>query len=157
MGLYKTGDTRMKKNFLGAAAFFLVFLIASPAFSGESAKIHTTILVASSNGQNAAPINEAYGAQLAELFSYSNYTQAGVSSQTLEKSKRVMVDLPDGYKLILTLQDVDKKRVQVQAVIRKGNIQFMDTVVSILRPGVVFLGGPPAQEGVLIIVLETTF
>ena len=59
--------------------------------------------------------------------------------------------------LILTLQDVDKKRIQVQAVIRKGNVQFMDTVVSILRPGVVFLGGPPAQEGVLIIVLETTF
>ena len=33
--------------------------------------------------------------------------------------------------------------------------QYLDTVLAILKPGVVFLGGPPVQKGVLIIVLET--
>lgn len=137
--------------------FFLFLLPVIPAQAGESAKVHATILVASNNGNASNLANEAYRSQLVQLFSYSAYTQVGEAVHELEKSKRELIDLPDGYKLILTLQNIEKKRIQVQAVIRKGNVQFMDTVVSILRPGVVFLGGPPAQEGELIIVLETSF
>ncbi len=140
-----------------SAVFFSILLTAVPVRAGETVKVKAAVLVASNDGIDSTPINDVYRRQLIQLFSYSAYSQTGETTFNLERSKRESVDLPDGYKLTLTLQTVENKRVQVQAVIRKDNVQYLDTVVSILRPGVVFLGGPPAQGGVLIIVLETKF
>lgn len=151
-------------NLKKIAAVFLVpaFIFFSPshAAAAETAKIRATIIVASNQQQSPAAletINTGYREQLAQLFSYHSYEQKGESPQTLEQNKRQVIDLPDGYKLILLLQTVSPTRVQVRAVVRKDNLQFMDTVVSILKPGTVFLGGPPVKDGTLIIVLETIF
>ncbi len=129
-----------------------------PAYAAETtAKIHVTFLIASNKGDDFNLVNDAYRDQLLKLFTYKSYNQIDDILTELERSKREVLELPDGYQLILTLQDMEKGRVQVQAMIRKGNNRYLDTVVSILRPGVVFLGGPSAQGGTLIIVLETGF
>ncbi len=138
----------------------LSILFLSNIFSAQAAetvKIHATILVASNEGVDSTPINNEYRRQLIQLFSYSAYSQAGDYQVDLEKTERRFVELPDGYKLALILREIDDKRVEVRAAVLKGNQQYLDTVISILRPGVVFLGGPPAQNGTLIIVLETGF
>lgn len=147
----------MKIKLFAALGFLL--LTAMPAHAAETAKVQTTILLASNEGIDSTPINDAYRRQLIKLFSYTAYSQAGEEvTHELERSKRETLELPGGYTLMLTLHSIENKRVQVQAVIRKGNVQYLDTVVSILKPGVVFLGGPPVEGGaVLIIVLETQF
>ena len=147
----------MKKMFLIAAVFLLALTPAAPVSAAETTKIHVTLLVASNQGNDFDLTNDAYRDQLLQLFSYKSYHQVDDILTNLERSKREILNLPDGYQLILTLQDLDKGRVQVQAMIRKGSSRYLDTVVSILRPGVVFLGGPSAQGGTLIIVLETGF
>lgn len=139
------------------AAFLMMFSPAVSVRADETAKFHITFLVASNEGNDFNLVNDDYRDQLLKLFSYTSYKQIDDVLKDLERSKREVIELPDGYQLMLTLQVVEKGRVQVQAMIRKGNQQYLDTVVSILRPGVVFLGGPPAQGGTLIIVLETGF
>ena len=125
--------------------------------AGHDVNLHAAVIVASNKGSDFNLVNDAYRDQLIQLFSYSSYHQIEDFSRSLRKGKKETFDLPEDYKLLLTLHGIEKGRVMVQAVIHKGNKQYMDTTVSILRPGVVFLGGPPAAGGVLIIVLETGF
>lgn len=137
----------------------LVFAVSQPyaAAADEPVKVHTTILVASNQGNDFNLVNDAYRDQLIQLFSYTAYHQVDDKNHDLKKLQPQTLELPDGYQLTLTLTSVENGRVMVQAGIRKDNKEYLDTVVSILRPGVVFLGGPPAQGGALIIVLETGF
>ena len=140
------------------AVFFLSPIFVPASFAQEeSVKINATILVASNDGTDYDLDNDAYRHELINLFSYSAYHQIRMVSLTLPRAERVKVPLPENYELILTLQGKEEKRVMVQAVIRKGQEQYVDTVLSILKPGVVFVGGPPTAVGAYIIVLETAF
>lgn len=113
-----------------------------------------TILTASNTGKDINIANDAYRDQVVRLFSYSSYEQKGAAEIHLELGNRQRVDLPGGYELLLALQQEEKDRVMVQAVIRKERQNYVDTVLSILKPGVVVLGGPPVGSDTLIIVLE---
>lgn len=134
----------------------------NPALSAKQQdtplEIHGTIVTASNNGTDFNIVNDTFRDELMKLFSYSAYEQDREFVLKLVKSERQRMELPGGYELMLTLQDVEKGRVYIQAVIRKDNEQYLDTVLSILNPGVVFVGGPAVPEkGDLIIVLETGF
>jgi hypothetical protein len=144
-------------------AFLTVFLTAflAPLFSLNAAEalvqVHMSLIVASNEGSDFNLVNDEYRDQLLQLFSYTSYNQLDDKLAHLELSQPQTLELPDGYQLTLTLQNIEKGRVLMKAEIKKEGKQYLDTVVSILRPGVVFLGGPSAQGGTLIIVLETGF
>ncbi len=146
-----------KKRHILSAALLFMSVMPSQAFAKYAVPIHVTVLVASNEGSDFNLVNDAYRDQLINLFSYKSYQQKDDIKIHLQKSKREKIQLPDGYEMILTLQGVEKDRVLVQAIIRKNGQQYVYTVLSLLRPGVVFLGGPPAENGSLIIVLETSF
>ncbi|MCM8776611.1 MAG: hypothetical protein NC930_09755 [Candidatus Omnitrophica bacterium] len=127
------------------------------AFPEDTTRIHVTILTASNFGSDFNLENDAFRDQLLNLFSYTSYNQTDKFFIDLPRAKRQSRTLPGGYEFILTLQNKESGRILVQAVIRKGGQQYVDTVLSILNPGVVFLGGPPVEKGVLILVLETGY
>ena len=142
----------MKKTLI----FCSLFLLLLPAARAvDPVRVHVTVLTASNEGSDFNLDNDEYRDQLIKLFSYHSYNQSNKFFVDLEKGVRQKTQLPDGYELMLTLQGEENGRVLVQALIRKGGQQYVDTVLSILKPGVVFLGGPPAGQGSLIIVLET--
>lgn len=150
----------MKKRSLMIALIFLATLFHVPfnlKAADQPEHLKAAVVIASNQGTDYDLDNDAYRDQMIQLFSYSSYHQLDQYPVDLVKSERSKIELPEGYELMLTLQNVEKGRILVQAVIRKGNQQYLDTVVSILKPGVVFLGGPPVSSGVLIIVLETRF
>ena|SRR3989338_1392202 len=136
----------------------LVALLITPLFSAHAAdttRIHVTVLEASNEGTDINLENDVYRDQLLNLFSYTAYEQVNKIFVDLLRAERTPVSMPGGYELFLTLQGEDAGRISLQAVIRKGTDQYVDTVLTLLKPGVVFLGGPPVGEGkVLILVLE---
>ena len=140
-------------------AFLFVGLMFSQAvYANEPVRVHLAIVTASNIGEDINLINDEYRDQLIELFSYSSYEQVDDVVVEIQKAVRQKVKLPDGYELILTLHEQDEERVHVHALIRKNGRQYVDTVLAIVKPGVVFLGGPPVgQEKALILVLETGF
>ena len=136
---------------------FLPIVSSAQAEDTAVVKTNVTILEASNEGSDFNLVNDAYRDELIKLFSYTSYNQVDTVLRELKKAVREKIDLPEGYELLLTLHNQEKGRVQVQALIRKKGVAYMDTVVSILQPGVVFVGGPPVKKGALIIVLETGF
>ncbi len=140
--------------------FLLIFLAfnITPSSAQEGERVKATIVIASNEGADFDLDNDRYRDEMIKLFSYSNYHQLDSQAVELKKGDRSRITLPDGHELWLTLQRGEKDRIWVQAVIRKGNQQVLDTVLSLLRPGgTVFLGGPQVEQGVLIIVLESGF
>ena len=148
-----------KTYFLGVGIAFLALLCkAASVEAGDEVRTKVTIITASNQGTDFNLVNDDYRDQLLNLFSYSHYEEINTELVLLSRSERSKIELLNGYELILTLQGEEKGRVLIQAVIRKDQKQYLDTVVSILKPGVVFVGGPPVENGkVLIIVLETGF
>ncbi len=137
---------------------FVMFFCVQPILGEESARVHVTILKASNVGNDFNMVNDAFRDELIKLFSYSAYSQVEDLLVDLSKAERKHTALPEGYELILTLQGIEKGRVLVQAIIRKDNKQYVDTILSILKPGVVFVGGPRLSDSSdLIIVLEIGF
>lgn len=151
----------MRKGILFAVLTAMIFGMVPVVSAKQQAaplEIHGTIVTASNNGSDFNIVNDTFRDELMKLFSYSAYNQEKEFVLKLIKSERQRMELPGGYELILTLQDIEQGRVYVQAVIRKDNEQYLDTVLSILNPGVVFVGGPAVPDkGDLIIVLETGF
>lgn len=123
--------------------------------SGVQVKV--TVLEASNEGNDFDFDNDAYRDELVKLFSYTAYRQLDTRLLLLPRGQRSKLDLTEGFELLLTYQGLDLNRFQIQAVIRKGTESFVDTVVSIEKPGIVCLGGAPTGKGVLVIVLETGF
>ncbi|MDP3921106.1 MAG: hypothetical protein Q8R76_09930 [Candidatus Omnitrophota bacterium] len=116
-----------------------------------------TIITASDQGEDFDLDNDGYRDQLIELFKFTSYKQVDQQRVYLARSERSKMELPDGYELVLTFQGEDSGRLMLQAVIRKGRAQYMDTVIMLPKPGVTFLGGPRVGEKTLIIVLEMSF
>ena len=133
---------------------------SAPSMAAETVnqiKANVTILVASNSGNDINLVNDAYRDELIRLFSYTSYNQVDAVRRDLVREVVQKILLPEDYELLLTLQGKEDGRLQVRAVIRKKDVQYLDTVLSILQPGVVFVGGPPVQKGALIIVLESGF
>ena len=137
--------------------FLLFFSFVSQVVADDPVRIHAAIITASNQGNDFNLDNDAYRDQLIKLFSYSNYQQNANLSLDLIQGTETKTQLPDGYELVLNLQGKEEGRILVHAVIQKDNKQYVNTVLSILEQGVVFLGGAPVQGGELIIVLETGF
>jgi hypothetical protein len=92
---------------------------------------------------------------LIQLFSYSSYDQVNQWRIQLQKAEHQTIALIEGYELVLTLEGEESDRIIVQALVRKDGVQYVNTVLSILKKGgVVFVGGPVTEKGALIVVLE---
>ncbi len=151
----------LRKSF---AFLIALFLFSSLAVQGTASppdpsevKLKVTILEASNQGGDFDLDNDAYRDQLIKLFSYTAYHQIDTKLASLPRAERVRFDLPGEYQLILTYQGMDGGRTQVQAVIQKAGVSYVDTVLAAETPGTAFLGGPQTQDGVLVIILETGF
>ena len=135
-----------------ASAFFFT---SSPSFAAdESVRIHVTMLKASNVGSDFNLENDTYKDQLIKLFAYSSYRQLDKFVVDLKKAERKFSYMFGGYELVVTLQGEEKNRVLVEVLIRKEGRTYVSTVLSVLKPGVAFLGGPPLGDGDLILAVE---
>ncbi len=129
---------------------------SSFAEAKEGHKLLLTVLTASNEGDDFDLDNDEYRDRLIQLFSYRSYKQENQEVVTLSKTERQVIPLIDGYELVLMLQDEQKYRLLVQAVIMKEGVPYVNTVLSILEGGAAFIGGPNTGQGALILALERT-
>lgn len=140
-------------TFLFLCSLFLTLPFNS-AFSQTTHPIIITVLGASNEGSDFNLDNDAYRDKLIKLFSYKSYNQLTQQKVSLSNSETQKLILPQGYELSLSLKAEEQGKILIQASILKENQKFLDTSLSILKPGVVFLGGPPIEKGDLVLVLE---
>ena len=140
---------------------FLLLLLGAVSPSAQAAeeplRLITTVIIASNEGSDFNLDNDIYRDKLFQLFSYTAYEQVDQFETLPTKGKRHAESLLEDYELVLTLQRNEDKRVTFQAVIRKERVIFLDTVLSMAKPGVVFVGGPSVGGGDLILVIEAGY
>jgi hypothetical protein len=134
--------------------FAFCFLFAAPRGFSLREDVILTIVVASSEGSDFNLDNDAYRDKLIELFSYTAYTQLNQEKVELAEGHQTL-SLPEGYEVTLSLLDEAENVTRIQVRIDKKDVTYLDTVLSLQKPGVVFLGGPPLDNGDLVLVLET--
>ncbi|HTL48907.1 MAG TPA: hypothetical protein VL688_12675 [Verrucomicrobiae bacterium] len=139
--------------------FFMAVLTAHPGISPAQnvENVDLTFIVASNEGTANTVANPKYNEQLKKMFSYSSYVQSGEVKDTVEFNKPKTVAVPGDYELELTLKNCEEGRCIMRAVIRKGGKDYVDTIISLMKPGVFLLGGPRADMRDLIIVIEMGF
>ena len=134
--------------------FVLMIIPLRGLFAQDSHQIIVTVLGASNEGSEFNLDNDAYRDKLIKLFSYTSYNQITQKKVSLQKTEMQTLTLPQSYELLLSLKAEEQGRILIQATILKEKQKFLDTSLSILKPGVVFLGGPPFEKGDLVLVLE---
>ena len=146
----------MKKSltlFLLVAMFGSV--VVSQAEAANPLRIIVTVVIASNEGHDFNLDNDEYRDQLLNLFSYTSYQQLDQQYVVdLEKGGPQTLALPDDYELMLDLLSEEGDRSILGAYFRTEKMQYLATELSILTPGVVFLGGPRSSEGDLVLVIE---
>ena len=146
---------RIKAKAFSVFMALLLSLVFLPSgFSADMPNLVITVITASNEGGDFDMDNDAHRDRLIQLFSYSAYRQVDQFRVDLKRAERNRIPLEGGYELVLTLQNEENDRILVEALIRKNGTQFVNTVLSIMNEGVAFLGGPPMEEGTLILVLE---
>jgi len=153
----KLAASRVMGLFVCCCVIMPLMARADAMHAGDTVKVNVTVIIASNEGNDYNMDNDEFRDRLIKLFSYTNYEQVNSEALQLKRAERVKMTLPDGYELWLTLQNHEEDRILIQAVVMKNGTQFVDTILSVLTPGVAFLGGPPLSEGTLIIVLENGF
>lgn len=150
----------MIRNFFNYSLLFLMAIGFQPnaqAVASDTLRVHITVFKASMSGTDFDLDNDAYRDQLIQLFSYSSYHQIQKLFVDLKKSARIPVDLMGDYKLLLNFQGNDQNRHMIEALIRSKDKNYVTTVLAVPEQGAVFLGGPPYEDGVLILALETGY
>lgn len=147
----------MIKRTMLALCFLALFLQALPAQAQTSNRMIVTIVVASNEGNDFNLDNDAYRDKLIQLFSYSSYTQEDLKKLDMSLGEPQSLDLLEGYTLSLTLKEDTGATIVTRAVITKSGKNYIDTELSIAKPGVFFMGGPTLTSGDLILILESGY
>ncbi len=141
------------------ATFCLLAFLLQPSISQaqNSNRMIVTMVVASNEGSDFNLDNDAYRDKLLKLFSYSSYTQKDLKKLDMTLGETQSLDLLEGYALQLTLKEDKGSSIVARAVITKNSKSYIDTELSIAKPGVFFMGGPTLSTGDLILILENGY
>ena len=131
-----------------------IFLCSQTHVYAESLMTKVTVIIASNQGNDFDLENDAYRDKLIALFSYTSYKQVNQYSIRLEEGKQQSLALADGYQLSMTLYKQAKDRNVLRVLIQKENRTHLSTELSLSGNGPVFLGGPPAHSGDLLLAIE---
>ncbi len=91
--------------------------------------------------------------QFDSLFRYSSYRLMKQERRALDWGQGASFDIPGGRYLVIAPKELRDSKVAMQVMLLEGGRPLVDTAVALRDHGVLLLGGPKHQEGVLIIVI----
>ena len=89
--------------------------------------------------------------QFESLFRYSSYRLMKEERRTIGWGEGASFDIPGGRYLVVAPQELRDSKVTMKIMLLEGGRPLVDTSVALRNHGVLLLGGPKQQEGVLII------
>jgi hypothetical protein len=89
--------------------------------------------------------------QFDSLFRYSSYRLMKEDTRTVGWGEGAGFEIPGGRYLVVTPKELRDSKVAMSVMLLEGGRPLVDTSVALRNHGVLLLGGPKQQEGVLII------
>jgi hypothetical protein len=92
--------------------------------------------------------------QFDSLFRYSSYRLVKEETRALAWGEGASFDIPGGRYLVVAPKELRDAKVSMQVMLLEGGRPLVDTAVALRDHGVLLVGGPKQQEGVLIIAIS---
>lgn len=141
---------------LAAVAFIGLLFIAQIAAASPDAQvaIDVGVVVASQDGPTMDPELSSIRNQLHSMFNYSSYRMIDRLKRTLSVDETGDFGLPGGRSMRVTPVPAKGNKVRLAVQIMEGERNLLTTTLGLSRGGMVIVGGPSYQKGVLILIIS---
>jgi hypothetical protein len=141
---------------LPAIAFIGLLLFAQIAAASPDAPVAVDVgvVVASQEGPTMDPALASIRNQLQSMFNYSSYRMVDRLKRTLSVGETGEFGLPGDRSMRVTPVPAKGNKVRLAVRITEGGRNMLTTTLGLSRGGMVIVGGPPYQKGVLILIIS---
>lgn len=137
-------------------AFFVFLLVAGAAAAASpgSVTVEIGVVVASNKGNSIDPSLSSLRTKLQSMFTYSSYGLLDRIKRPLAVGETGEFVLPGGRSMRVTPMQAPGNKVRLAVQIMEGGRNLLTTTLGLSRGGMVLVGGPPHQSGVLILLIS---
>ena len=136
----------------------LLLLSFSPgsatAESGSPVTVDVGVVLASHDGSTVDPQLSSIQDKLRSMVNYSSYRMLDRQKRPLEVGQTGEFPLPGNRSLRVTPSPSRGEKVRLAVQITEGGKNLIATTLGLSRGGMVLVGGPSYQKGVLILILS---
>jgi hypothetical protein len=141
-----------------AALAFLVLLLL-PGASGiaaaaEAVSVEIGSVYASNEGASMDPVLGNIRGKLQSMFNYTSYKLLDRKRRSLAVGETGEFELPGRRTMRVTPQPAQGSKVRLSVQITEGAKSLLTTTLGLSRGGMVLVGGPSHQAGVLILIIS---
>ncbi|MCL1925682.1 MAG: hypothetical protein FWF95_00915 [Syntrophorhabdaceae bacterium] len=139
------------------AAFFLLLLCGGSAgfcLAADTIAIDVGSVYASNSGKEIDPSLVHIRGKLEYMFDYSSYRLLDRKRQRLSEGEKNDFELPDKRSMRIKVLFVDEKKVRLYVRIQEKEKKLLGTTLGLSRGGMVLVGGPVYESGVLIFLIS---
>jgi hypothetical protein len=138
-----------------AVSLVLLLVVAgSGTAAAEPVTVDIGVVFASNEGSVVDPALSALRAKLQSMFTYSSYRMLDRMKRPLEVGETGDFALPGGRNLRLSPVSAPAKKVRLAVQLTEGGRNLLTTTLGLSRGGMVVVGGPPYQSGVMILLIS---
>lgn len=138
-----------------ATALACALLASAPAAHAGGVAVTIGSVLATDGGQREFDSRlVAMKPQFDSLFRYSSYRLVKQERRALDWGQGASFDIPGGRYLVIAPKELRDGKVSMQVMLLEGGRPLVDTSVALRDHGVLLVGGPKQQEGVLIIAIS---
>jgi hypothetical protein len=112
------------------------------------------VVVASNEGASVDPALSSLRAKLQSMFTYSSYRMLDRMKRSLAVGETGDFALPGGRSMRLSPVPASGNKVRLAVQLTEGGRNLLTTTLGLSRGGMVVVGGPPYQSGVMILLIS---
>jgi len=141
----------------GATVPFLLLLLllaAVPSEAAETVTVDVGAVYASNEGASIDPALGTIRGKLQSMFNYTSYRMLDRKRRSLSVGETGEFELPGRRTLRATPLPAQGDKVRLSIRISDGPRNLLTTTLGLRRGGMVLVGGPSHQSGVLILLIS---
>ena len=139
------------------AAFLVLFLFpggAGNVSAAETVSVEIGSVYASNEGTSVDPVLGNIRGKLQSMFSYTSYRLLDRKRRSLAVGESGEFELPGRRTMRVTPQPAHGNKVRLSVQLTEGPKSLLTTTLGLSRGGMVLVGGPSHQAGVLILIIS---
>ena len=132
----------------------LLLLAAVPSEAANTVTVDVGAVYASNEGTSIDPALGMIRGKLRSMFNYTSYRMLDRKRRSLSVGETGEFELPDRRTMRATPLPARGDKVRLSIQISEGTRNLLTTTLGLRRGGMVLVGGPPHQAGVLILIIS---
>jgi hypothetical protein len=141
---------------VAASLAFVLFLFAGLArpVCAAAVAVDIGVVVASNDGKSIDPALSSIKSKLQSMFNYSSYRMVDRVKKTLAVGETGDFALPGGRSIKVSPASASGNKVRLGVQVLEGSKNLLTTTLGLTRGGMVLVGGPAYQNGVMILFIS---